>query len=212
MDAAIRASFSALSSSMISLLLPRLASSASSMPTGSKIFACYALAFVERAIRSYSLTNLLVHTSHHMSVLLSLAVADVTDSTATCPQACWAVITLDNYASSVVNASLHIVQQGRGTLLPAVRARLAQPIMTLLHSPLLAHLASLQHVVVSSDANLSRWRFPERSGILPMHQLPSQMQPDAADSDLAMQVGLSGTFLNRFLSYCFPRMRCSYIN
>ena len=200
MAAAIRASCSALSTSVISLLLPRMASS---MPTGSTLFACNALAFVEQAIHGYSLTNLLVHTSHHMSVLLNRAVSDVIDSpatTATSPQACWAVMTRATYASSIVNASFHIVQQGRGQLPPDVRARLAQPILMLLNSPLLAHLASLQHVVVSSsNTNLSQWQFPEGSGILPMCLLSAQMEPDAADSDLAMQVGLSRTFLNSFL-------------
>ena len=85
--------------------------------------------FVQQAIFDFSLTNLLVHTSRHISVFVSQAAADVTDRPATCPQACWAEQTLFNYATYVVNASLHIVRQGHGQQSLDVRAKLARSIL-----------------------------------------------------------------------------------
>ena len=203
MDAAIfQDSSSPVFTSVISLLLPRLASSASSMPNGSKLFACNALTFLEQAMCDFSLTNLLVHTSHHMSVLLNHAVAEVTDSRATFMQASWGVMAMVTYATYIANASFHVVQQRQhGQLSPVVRARLAQPILMLFHSKLLVHLTSLQHVVVNSNTNLNLWRFPEGSSMPPVHLLPTHMQPDAEDSDLAMLVGLSSILFSPTVVY-----------
>ena len=69
---------------------------------------------------------------------------------------------------------------------------MAWPVMTLLYSPLLGLLASLQHVAIGASASVQSWNFPEGFNHLPpVHLLPAHMEPDSADSKLAMQVGLS---------------------
>ena len=109
-------------------------------------------------------------------------------SHATRPLAHLAVRMLATYAAAIVQPSLHVVQEGHGQSPPEVRARLAQPIVLLLRSPLLGLLASLQHVVIDSSASTNCWRFPESSDIPPMHLLPARMLPDAMDSEVALQV------------------------
>ena len=180
----------ALSPTVVSLLLPRLASF---VPTGRQPFACNALQFLAQAISEAvcgdSLTSLMVLTSFHMSVLLSRSVAEAAVSPATGQEACWAMMSLVSFTITAAHASLHVVQKGRWRLSADVRARLAQPILMLLRSPLLGRLSSLQHVVVASNESLWTWQFPDGYNVPPVHLLPARMQPDRMDSSLAMQVG-----------------------
>ena len=203
MDAAFLRDFNGAASSptVASLMLPRLAAT---VPTGSPLFACDAFMFAGslcrslatscRAVRGDSLTLLAVMTSCHMSVLLHRSVAEVAVfSQATRPHAYLVMSTLAGYADNTVQvASLYLSQQqGHGQLSPEVTARLAQPILMLLRSPLLGLLASLQHVAVGSTNTFNNWAFPEGSNIPPLHLMPAYMAPDALDSKLAMQVGHS---------------------
>ena len=190
-----RSRIMALSPAMVPLLLPRLAAT---VPTaGNQRFACHALMFAGlscRAIHGKPLIVLLVLTSCPVSVLLSRSMAEVgVLSQATCMQAHYAVGMLARYASQIAQVSVNVVHQGhRHGMSPGDRARLAQPITTLLRSPLLGILASLQHAVLDSSADVSSdWRFPEGSGIPPVHLMPAHMEPDAMDSEVAMQVSSS---------------------
>ena len=185
----------AFSATMVSFLLPRMAAS---VPTGSPLFACWALVLVANmchAIRDDSLTCLLVLTSCHVSVLLSRSVAELPLAIlcrATRPEAYWVVAALAAYADNVVQAAFRIVQQSRmHGMFMEVRATLAQPIMMLLRSPLLGILASLQHAVVGSCTSVNLRQFPEGYNINPVHLLPGHMQPDTVDSELSLQVGHS---------------------
>ena len=185
----------ALSPTVLSFLLPRLAAAA---PTRSQLFVCETLKFVVNMCRTLkalggdSLAILRLLTSCHMSVHLSqLAVEVAVISQPTCVQAYWAVEQLALYAEKIAQESLHVVRQGRRWC-PEVRASLAWPVMTLLYSPLLGLLASLQHVAIGASASVQSWNFPEGFNHLPpVHLLPAHMEPDSADSKLAMQVGLS---------------------
>ena len=195
MDTAGFQGTAALSPTVLSFLLPRLAAAA---PTRSQLFVCETLKFVVNMCRTLkalggdSLAILRLLTSCHMSVHLSqLAVEVAVISQPTCVQAYWAVEQLALYAEKIAQESLHVVRQGRRWC-PEVRASLAWPVMTLLYSPLLGLLASLQHVAIGASASVQSWNFPEGFNHLPpVHLLPAHMEPDSADSKLAMQVGLS---------------------
>ena len=197
MDAAVfRDHGVALSASVVSLLLPRMAASALN---GSSLFACGALemaATMFQKIRDGSLTALSVLTSCHVSVLLSRSVAEVSIlSQATHSQAYWAVAILTTYADTVMQVSHCIVQRSRTPGLSAeVRVKLAQPVLMLLRSPLLGLLASLQHAVVGSCTIVNLRQFPEGYHIPPVHLLPAHMQPDTVGSELSLQVGHSRTY------------------
>ena len=65
--------------------------------------------------------------------------------------------------------------------------RLIPPLLQLLHSPLLDLLAVMQHVPVEATNEVRRWHCPS-SSITPVHMLPASMDPDAAGSEVAMQV------------------------
>ena len=182
----------ALSPIVFSLLLPRLASN---VPIGSPHFASDAFMFATHACRAIlgpSRNGLLVLTSFHVSTLLSRAVIEVANfSQATRPHAHLAVQILAGYATSIVQRALHIVQEGQGRSsaeAPEDRDMLAQPILMLLHSPLLGLLASLQHVVIESSTSTNCWQFPAGSDVPPVHLLPARLLPDAKDSEVAMQV------------------------
>ena len=195
-DAAVSWESSSVASTptVISLLLPRFALS---VPTGNHLFACDAIVFVGEIGRAMAhvgcspLTLLLVLTSCHMSVLLSRSIAEATAlSQATHQNAHWAVAALAIYAINFTQTAVFMARQGRGSLSRTeVRARLAQPFLSLLRSPLLDLLASLQHVVVDSCTGVQSFRFPEGSDILPVHLLPAHLEPDALDSKVALQVG-----------------------
>ena len=152
-----------------------------------------------RALRARggdSLTILRLLTSCHLSMHLSRFAAEVVVPSQTVRRTTraheyWAVESLAVYAGKIAQESLCVTRQGL-SLCPEVRARLAQPIMMLLSSPLLDLLASLQHVAVTACASVQSWHFPEGCNHLPpVHLLPAHMEPDSADSELAMQVGLS---------------------
>ena len=61
-------------------------------------------------------------------------------------------------------------------------------VQSLLSSPLLDFLVGTQHVVIKAWPSLREWSAPE-SSILPVHLMPTSMDPDALDSQLALQVG-----------------------
>ena len=196
MEAAfLRNSSTALSPTAVSLLLPRLASTAPAR--GSQLCANDAfklMGIMCEAMGADSLTRTLALTSCHMSALLSRSVAElaILNQAATRQQAGWAVAMLVVYATSIVQLSGATIPLGHGGRVPPeTRAKLAQPIMMLLHSPLLGLLASLQHVAISSSASFNSWTFPEGSNVPPVHMMPAHMAPDALDSKLAMQVGYS---------------------
>ena len=68
-------------------------------------------------------------------------------------------------------------------------------------------LTLLQHVVAgSSNTNLGLWRFPDGSGIPPLHLLPARMEPDAVESDLAMQVGPSSIGVSPTVFTAFKKL------
>ena len=85
-----------------------------------------------------------------------------------------------------------------------LRDLLARPLLQLLHSPLLDLLARMQHVPVDAgcytDAVHSSASLPPPCGLIPLRQ----MQPDADDAVLMMQVrrieGGFGTPYFRFFS------------
>ena len=151
------------------------------------------------------LTILLLLTSCHSTVHLSRALTEVAilSGEATRLQAYWAAEMLARYATRIAQLSLIIVRRELScSLSPTeIRAKLAQPILMLLRSPLLGLLASLQHVVVGSSESLNSWRFPEGLCISPVHLLPAHMKPDSVDSNLVMQVGLSLYVSPLLLSY-----------
>ena len=187
----------AISPSVFSLLLPRLAST---MPIESPFFANNAFMFVWSACVECdcddwddSLTFLSVLTSCHMSVLLSRSVADLGNpNQATRLQVHCAVMSLVAYAGIIAETSVHLSSQSvGGGLCLEDRAGLAHPILMLIHSPLLGLLASLQHVAVGTNAWADLLLSSEIAGMPPVHLLPAGLQPDAIDSKLAMQVGRS---------------------
>ena len=202
----------ALSATVVCLLIPRLAAT---LPTvRSPLNACDVLllagnmcrdlATCRQAIRrsGYSLTSLSIMTSCHMLELLSRSVTEATLlSEATRPQAHHAVKSLAVFANNATQISMHIIAlQKLGHGLPPAEflARLAQPILTLLHSPLLGLLASLQHVAIDSCASVNSWKFPESCNIPSVHQLPAHLEPDAVDSKLAMLVSHSFSLVLTF--------------
>ena len=200
MDAAVfsESNCVALFPALISLLLPRLAAT---VPTSGSFFAYNTFMFTLNMCHSMetlpgcnSLTILLLLTSCHSTVHLNQAVAEVAvlSGEATRLQAYWAAKILARYASRIAQLSLVIVRRERscGLSPTEIHARLAQPILMLLRSPLLGLLASLQHVAVGSCENIQSFGFPEDTGIPTVHLLPAHMQPDAVDSKVVMQVGL----------------------
>lgn len=66
--------------------------------------------------------------------------------------------------------------------------RLVHPLLQLLYSPALDLLAMMQHVLVAAGASIRQWHSHSAS-IPPVHMLPMSMGPDAADAEVAMQVG-----------------------
>ena len=185
-------SIAAMSPILVSFLLPRLASTIS---PGGSLFANDALSFVGKLCQAMcgdaSLASLLVLTSCHSSVLLGRSVAevDIFSQQVTRQQAHLAVMTLACHATQILQTSLFLIQLEHGRLLLSskFRASLAQPILSLLCSPLLGLLASLQHTTVGGS--FPRPRSLEGSDIPPVHLLPAHMEPDETDSGLAMQVG-----------------------
>ena len=102
-------------------------------------------------------------------------------------QAVMAIGALARCAALYARTSVCMVGKGCDSLpakSPELRARLARPCFTLLGSPLLDRLVSLQHVVIASWEGIDRW-----PSIPPSHELPAGMDPDAIDSKLTMQVG-----------------------
>ena len=71
-----------------------------------------------------------------------------------------------------------------------LRDLLAQPFLRLLGSTLLDLLAAFQHVVMSAIPGFCDQGIPTAS-IPPVHLLPASMDPDAIDSNVAMQVSAS---------------------
>ena len=72
---------------------------------------------------------------------------------------------------------------------PQLRDLLARPLLQLLCSPLLDLLGRMQHIPV--DAGASVTSLPFRSaprGLVPLHEMPETMQPDADDAAFGMQV------------------------
>ena len=71
-----------------------------------------------------------------------------------------------------------------------MRDLLACPLLHLLYSPLLDTLVALQHVMVETLTTLQQcWESDEEvSDICRMHHTPASMDPDAMDSQVAMQV------------------------
>ena len=102
--------------------------------------------------------------------------------------------TLGDFAAAIAHLANQVVTQGcQGASAgsTALRNLLAGPLLRLLRSPLLDLLARLQHVpssgswatdLTSSPDYLPPW------GLVPLHQMPGTMQPDAASAPIVMQV------------------------
>ena len=99
---------------------------------------------------------------------------------------------LGDFACTVARRIFELVCHGSNRApvgSPQLRDLLARPLLQLLGSPLMDLLARMQHVPV--DARMTVTSLPFRSaprGLVPLHEMPETMQPDADDVEFAMQV------------------------
>ena len=92
---------------------------------------------------------------------------------------------LSNHHADAATSS---VSSGSSLSLKERLALLLYTVQSLLGSPLLDFLVGMQHVVIKAWPSLREWSVPE-AGILPVHLMPASMDPDALESQLALQVG-----------------------
>ena len=189
----------------ISLLIPRMAGASNHSGASSTLISAARAAasvFVLSQYRVPEYSPLMVLGSCHMGTLVNRATAELlrcsgttTTTTTTRREAHFSVGSLSQYAAYLSSHIAFRVSDHCGSAPcagspPLSRDLLARPLLHLLHSPLLDTLVMLQHVMVGTFSLQQRWESDkDASNICRMHQTLASMDPDAMDSQVAMQVG-----------------------
>ena len=205
----LRSSMQAWAPALAAMLLPRIAAAVGLCRGPSALReAAWALARVTSSNSIHGLewgALLRVLSSCHMSALVHQTVACMLCPTeAACEVAVTAVSELSHYALSIVGLTVNVATSvGGSSGIPAVASALGplphppvppqlewlvHSLLQLIYSPLLDLLAVMQHVPVEASPDVRQWQCLSTS-IPPVHTLPASMDPDAADSVVAMQVG-----------------------
>ena len=204
----LRSSMRAWAPALTAMLLPRIATAVCLCRGPALREVAWALAAVTSNYSIHGLEGgvlLRVRSSCHMSALVHQTVACMLrPAEATIEAAVTAVSELSYHALSVAGLTAYVASSvGGSSGIPAVASALGplphppvppqlewlvHSLLQLIYSPLLDLLAVMQHVPVEASANVRQWQCLSTS-IPPVHTLPASMDPDAADSVVAMQVG-----------------------